>query len=422
MFSFYYFIIRRVRLSILFVRQISTYQTLRSVKYSYYLIIRTKPKILFDKLLFFLHNFIDMNRKNEKTLSVSEQYNVAKAKKIAIILILLALVFLFFVVSVFVGSGTLSFKEVFLAIFNKGSETARLIVRRIRFPRVIAALIAGGGLAVSGLVMQTVLKNPLASPTTLGVSNAAVFGANFAIIVVGAGAFHSTHGSWLSISNPYLVSTFSFLSAIIAAGSILLLARLKNLNASAIVLAGVAVSAIFQAGTTLIQYFASDTQVASAVYWTFGDLGRASYKTDLIMFIVVAVSTLFFFLKRWDFSAMSGGLAYAKTLGVNTRFMTIMSLLLASLITSVTVSFLGIIGFVGLTAPQFMKRIVGDDYRYLLPSSFLAGALLLLISDILGRLPIFGTSVPVGVVTSLIGGPVFLAILLRRKKNESENI
>ena len=377
---------------------------------------------MFDKLLFFLHNFIDMNRKNEKTLSVSEQYNVAKAKKIAIILILLALVFLFFVVSVFVGSGTLSFKEVFLAIFNKGSETARLIVRRIRFPRVIAALIAGGGLAVSGLVMQTVLKNPLASPTTLGVSNAAVFGANFAIIVVGAGAFHSTHGSWLSISNPYLVSTFSFLSAIIAAGSILLLARLKNLNASAIVLAGVAVSAIFQAGTTLIQYFASDTQVASAVYWTFGDLGRASYKTDLIMFIVVAVSTLFFFLKRWDFSAMSGGLAYAKTLGVNTRFMTIMSLLLASLITSVTVSFLGIIGFVGLTAPQFMKRIVGDDYRFLLPSSFLAGALLLLISDILGRLPIFGTSVPVGVVTSLIGGPIFLAILLRRKKNESENI
>lgn len=377
---------------------------------------------MFDKLLFFLHNFIDMNRKNEKTLSVSEQYNVAKAKKIAIILILLALVFLFFVVSVFVGSGTLSFKEVFLAIFNKGSETARLIVRRIRFPRVIAALIAGGGLAVSGLVMQTVLKNPLASPTTLGVSNAAVFGANFAIIVVGAGAFHSTHGSWLSISNPYLVSTFAFLSAIIAAGSILLLARLKNLNASAIVLAGVAVSAIFQAGTTLIQYFASDTQVASAVYWTFGDLGRASYKTDLIMFIVVAVSTLFFFLKRWDFSAMSGGIAYAKTLGVNTRFMTIMSLLLASLITSVTVSFLGIIGFVGLTAPQFMKRIVGDDYRFLLPSSFLAGALLLLISDILGRLPIFGTSVPVGVVTSLIGGPVFLTILLRRKKNESENI
>ena len=377
---------------------------------------------MFDKQLFFLHNFIDMNRKNEKTLSVSEQYNIAKAKKIAVIFILLALVFLFFVVSVFVGSGTLSFKEVFLAIFNKGSETARLIVRRIRFPRVIAALIAGGGLAVSGLVMQTVLKNPLASPTTLGVSNAAVFGANFAIIVVGAGAFHSTHGSWLSISNPYLVSTFSFLSAIIAAGSILLLARLKNLNASAIVLAGVAVSAIFQAGTTLIQYFASDTQVASAVYWTFGDLGRASYKTDLIMFIVVAVSTLFFFLKRWDFSAMSGGIAYAKTLGVNTRFMTIMSLLLASLITSVTVSFLGIIGFVGLTAPQFMKRIVGDDYRFLLPSSFLAGALLLLISDILGRLPIFGTSVPVGVVTSLIGGPVFLAILLRRKKNESENI
>lgn len=254
-----------------------------------------------------------MNRKNEKTLSVSEQYNVAKAKKSRLYLYFSRLFFVFrrerfrrqrhaFVQRSF--SCNIQQRQRNGAAYRPSHKVSARHRRAYCWRRSCGV----GACHADGF------ENPLASPTTLGVSNAAVFGANFAIIVVGAGAFHSTHGSWLSISNPYLVSTFSFLSAIIAAGSILLLARLKNLNASAIVLAGVAVSAIFQAGTTLIQYFASDTQVASAVYWTFGDLGRASYKTDLIMFIVVAVSTLFFFLKRWDFSAMSGGIAYAKPL------------------------------------------------------------------------------------------------------------
>lgn len=362
-----------------------------------------------------------MNKDSKQTLSLSRAYARTKTKKLAIIGVLFALVFLLFVVCVFVGSSNLSFKEVFLAIFGKGSVSARLIVRNIRLPRVVAALVAGGGLAISGLVMQTVLKNPLASPTTLGVSNAAVFGANFAIIVVGAGAFHSTHGNLLTIDNPYLVSTFAFIFAIIALGTILLLSKFGKFDSTAIVLAGVAVSSIFQAGTSLVQYFASDTRVASAVYWTFGDLARATYKTDLIIFIVVTVSFLFFFLKRWDFSAMTGGINYAKTLGVKTEPLTIISLLLASLITAVTVSFLGVIGFVGLIAPQFMKRIIGDDFGYLLPSSFLAGALLLLVSDVLGRVVIAGTSIPVGVVTSLIGGPVFLIILIGRKNRATEN-
>ena len=328
--------------------------------------------------------------------------------KAAVLVILAAAVVFAFILGNVVGTMDISVSDIIDTVSGNHTGTNNKVIWNIRLPRMILAALVGINLALSGSILQGVMKNPLADPSIIGISSGAgLFG--IVILVI--------FPQWQNF-----VPIAAFGGAMLAAAIIYLLAWKGGIDPTRIVLSGVAVSAIFQAGTTLIQYFASDTQVASAVYWTFGDLGRASYKTDLIMFIVVAVSTLFFFLKRWDFSAMSGGIAYAKTLGVNTRFMTIMSLLLASLITSVTVSFLGIIGFVGLTAPQFMKRIVGDDYRYLLPSSFLAGALLLLISDILGRLPIFGTSVPVGVVTSLIGGPVFLAILLRRKKNESENI
>lgn len=343
------------------------------------------------------------------------EYKKSVAKKSGVCLCLGVVTVLCFVLCLSVGSGKLTFVEVVRALFGKGDETNVLIMRNIRLPRVIAAVIAGGGLAISGGVMQSVLRNPVASPSTLGVGNAAVFGANFAIIVVGAGAFHSTHGTWLTIENPYLVSFFAFLFSVVSVGVILLLTRTKKFGSSSIVLSGVAIGAIFQAATTLVQYFASDTYVASAVYWTFGDLSRATYREDLIMAVVVAVGFVFFFIKRWDYSAMANGNSVASGLGVNTLATTIISLLLASLITAVCVAFLGIIGFIGLIAPQIMRKIIGDDFRFLLPTSFLCGATVLLVADTLGRIAIAGTTLPVGAITSLIGGPVFLYLLLKEK-------
>lgn len=348
-------------------------------------------------------------------MSVLSAYKQHRFKKLTVLIILIGVTFLLTVVSTMIGSSGLSFSEVFLALFGFGEKNTLLIVRNIRLPRVLAALVAGGGLAISGLIMQNVLKNPVASPSTLGVSSAAVFGANFAIIVLGAGAFHSTHGNWLTIDNPYLVSTFAFLMSILCVGVILLLSSLKHFSPSTIVLAGVAMGSIFQAGTTIIQYFAEDSQVASAVYWTFGDLGRATYGEDLIMGITVGIAFLYFFWKRWDYAAMANGMTVAKSLGVKTTRVTTVSLLFASLITAVCVSFLGIIGFIGLIAPQIMRRIIGDDYRYLLPCSLFMGASVLLASDTIGRLVLFGTSLPVGAVTSLLGGPLFLYLLLKEK-------
>lgn len=346
---------------------------------------------------------------------LTKAYKRHTIKKTITLVVLFVLTLFLTALCVFVGSSGISFFDVVKALFGFGDKTNQIIVWNIRFPRVLAAIVAGGGLAVSGCIMQNVLKNPMASPSTLGVGNASAFGANFAIIVLGAGAFHSTHGSWLTIDNPYLVTICSFVFALLSVGFILVMSAVKKFAPSTIVLAGVAIGSIFQAGTTILQYFAMDTQVASAVYWTFGDLGRASYQEDLIMAIVVVCSFVYFFFKRWDYSAMSNGMTYAKSVGVKTQSTTIVSLLLASLITAVCVSFLGIIGFVGLIAPQIMKRIVGDDYRFLLPATLLCGMSILLVADTVGRIVIMGTSLPVGAITSLLGGPMFLVLLLKEK-------
>ena len=351
--------------------------------------------------------------------TLTNAYQRHRLKKGLALFLLIALSALLAVVCILVGAKELSFAEVVCALFGVGEKQAVLTVQNIRLPRVIAAVLAGGGLAVSGLVMQNVLKNPIASPSTLGVGNAAVFGANFAIVVVGAGTFHSTHGNWLTIENPYLVSAFAFLSALLCVAIILFLSAIKGFSPPTVVLAGVAMGSMFQAATTIVQYFADDMQVASAVYWTFGDLSRANGRENLILAIVVGVSFLYFYGKRWDYAAMANGVALAKSLGVKTGRVTTVSLFLASLITAVCVSFLGLIGFVGLIAPQIMRKIIGDDYRYLLPCSFFCGACILLVSDTVGRLVIAGSSLPVGAVTSLLGGPLFFALLLKEKRHGS---
>lgn len=353
--------------------------------------------------------------------SIHSLYKKYALRKKAVLAVLFLLCLFFTVLCINAGASGMSPVDVLKALFGTGDETNILIVRNIRLPRVLAAVIAGTGLASAGCVMQTVLKNPMASPSTLGVSNAAVFGANFAIIVLGAGAFHSSDGDTVSINNPYIVTLCAFLFSVGGVALILLLSSRRRFSPETVVLSGIALGSLFSAATTIIQYFAFDTQVAAAVFWTFGDLGRASYRENVIMFAATAVSFVYFFLKRWDYNAMSNGEETARSLGVRTSSVRVFSLLFACIICAVCVSFLGIIGFVGLVAPQLVKRFVGSDYRYLLPSSALAGAALLLLSDTVARSLLPVVSLPVGAVTSLFGGPVFLWLLLRKKgdgKNE----
>ena len=198
---------------------------------------------------------------------------------------------------------------------------------------------------------------------------------------------------------------------------ILLLASLKGVSTEAVILAGVALSAFFGAATMLLQYFADDIQVAASVFWTFGDLGKAGWTENILIGITVVLAFAFFLVGRWEQNALLWGDEVAASLGIRVRNLRITAMLFSALTVAVTTAFLGIIGFIGLMAPHLARLFVGNDYRYLLISSALTGALLLLISDIIARSLIPPVILPVGIITSFAGAPLFLYLLTRRRKN-----
>ena len=339
-----------------------------------------------------------------------------KRNRTALTLLTLAVIVLAFV-CLFVGSSHMTAAECFAALAKKGSAAQVRIIWNIRIPRVLAAIIAGAGLAISGLIMQTDLNNPMASPSTLGVSNAAVFGANLSIIAF-AGGFLDT-GNHLSSytvgANPYATSLMAFLFSTVSILLILGLCRLRAFQPGVVVLAGIAIGSVWTAATTILQFYATDVGLSAAVIWTFGDLGRATYRTDCIMAVTVLTGLLFFTVMSWQFNALLSGDAAAKSMGVAVDKLRFVSMLLASVITAVCVSFLGIIGFVGIICPHVTKRILGQDHRVSVPASALSGSVLLLLADTLSRSIGNGSALPVGAITSLLGAPFFLAIIFTRK-------
>lgn len=335
------------------------------------------------------------------------------------IYILCFLVALMSFVCLFVGSSHMTIEDCFRALLKEGSAANVRIIWNIRIPRVLAALIAGAGLSVSGLVMQTTLNNAMASPSTLGVSNAAVFGANLSIIAF-SGGFLSTGNnvnSYMVGANPYATSLMAFLFAAVSILLVLALCRVRAFSPNVVVLAGIAMGAVWTAATTILQFYATDVGISAAVIWNFGDLGRATYKTDAIMFAVVLAGVIFFRLMAWNFNALLSGEAVAKTMGVNVDLLRFSAMLLASVITAVCVSFLGVIGFVGIICPHVTKRILGQDHRISIPVCMLSGSLLLLTADTFSRSMGNGSALPVGAITSLLGAPFFIAIIFSRKEN-----
>ena len=339
-----------------------------------------------------------------------------KKKRAAIALLAVAVVVLAFV-CMFVGSSHMTVAESVAALMKKGSAAQVRIIWNIRIPRVLAAVIAGAGLSVSGLIMQTNLNNPMASPSTLGVSNAAVFGANLSIIAF-AGGFLSTGNnvnSYMVGANPYATSVVAFIFSTISILLVLALCRIRSFVPGVVVLAGIAIGSVWTAMTTILQFYATDVGLSAAVIWTFGDLGRATYRTDLIMAAVVLAGLLFFCLMSWKFNALLSGDAAAKSMGVHVDLLRFASMLTASVITAVCVSFLGIIGFVGIICPHVTKRLLGQDHRVSIPASALSGSLLLLLADTFSRSMGNGSALPVGAITSLLGAPFFLAIIFSKK-------
>ena len=341
-----------------------------------------------------------------------------RRKNLAIILLLFIAVIGIGTACLFVGSSDMSFEAALNALLGSGNDAQSRIIWKIRVPRVLAAVIAGAGLSVAGLVLQTTLNNAMASPSTLGVSNAAVFGANLSIIAF-AGGFLTTGNNLQSFdvgANPYATSVMAFAFSTLSVLLILGLCKARSFSPNVVVLAGIAIGSVWTAATTILQFYATDVGLSAAVVWSFGDLGRATYRTDAIMAVVVVVGILFFLLMAWKYNALLSGEATARTMGVHVERLRFLSLLLASVITAVCVSFLGVIGFVGVICPHVTKKLLGQDHRVTVPVSCMMGSLLLLLADTLSRSVGNGSALPVGAITSLLGAPFFIAIIFGGKE------
>ncbi len=343
-------------------------------------------------------------------LRVREEYERYVGRKIFFIIFTSLLTVIVAGISATLGSYPISISEVYSIILkclvSNPESTEESIVWNLRMPRILLAIIAGAGLASSGAMTQGILRNPLATPYTLGISSAAGLGAAIAIIL-SKGIFV---GKYVIVGNAFL---FSLIPTFI----ILTLARVKGATPETMILAGIAMMYIFSAITTILMYFAEPEAVKSAYFWMVGDLGKASWGIIPPVFVSLLICFFLLMWKTWDVNVMiTSGDEVAKSLGVNPERERMFVMLVSSFLTASIISFTGTIGFVCLVAPHICRMIIGGDYRYLLPASALFGGALLLICDTIARTILAPVILPVGVITNCLGGPMFLYLLLKRRK------
>jgi len=270
---------------------------------------------------------------------------------------------------------------------------------------VILAIFAGMGLAIAGAAMQGILKNPLASPFTLGIASAASFGASLAIIL-GAGF----------IGGEYLIVGNAFIFTIMASLAVYGLAKYRGISPETMVLAGIAIMYLFSAMTSFLQYVGHAEQVHEVVFWMMGSLGRSSWDKVGIIALVTVLCSLILMRLSWDINTLGAGDETAKSLGVNVELVRVSGMMLAALITASVICFTGTIGFIGLVAPHITRMVVSGDHRFLLPASGLFGALLLLGADTVARTIMAPVILPVGIMTAFMGVPFFLYLFMKRRK------
>lgn len=345
---------------------------------------------------------------------IPEEYRGYIGRKITFLISLILMLAVALIVAISLGAAQLPILSVAKSL--AGMETTRqieVIVWNIRLPQALSAMVAGAGLAVAGSAMQSILRNPLGSPFTLGISHAAAFGAALSVMVLGGGIMTSSSVGAVHITNPYVTTVSAFIFSIVTSGIIVTVSRLRGATPEVMILTGVALGAFFTAGTMLLQFFADDVQLAAMVFWTFGDTARASWRELGYMAALTIGIACFFFSNSWNYNAIDAGDETAKGLGVRVERVRMVGMMMASVLTAVIISFLGIIGFVGLVVPHMVRRIIGSDNRFLLPASFVGGALLLLVSDTAARLMLAPHVLPVSVLTAFMGAPVFLYLIIR---------
>ncbi len=281
-----------------------------------------------------------------------------------------------------------------------------VIVRDIRLPMTLTALAVGGCLGVGGAVMQTILGNPLASPFTLGVSAAAGFGASLAILT----------GATLPFLPFATVPLAAFAGALGASGLVWGLSRLRGMSPEIMVLAGVATLFLFQALQSAAQYLASPEVLQSIVFWLFGSLLKAGWPAAAVTWAALLAGMAALAPDLWRLTALRLGDARAAAVGVEPERLRRRAFAITSALAAGAVAFVGVIGFVGLVAPHLARALVGEDHRFLIPGSALAGALIVCGASILSKIVSPGGVIPIGIVTALVGVPFLFALILKGRR------
>lgn len=332
----------------------------------------------------------------------SRAYLELGRKKIVFLLALAALLALSVVLGVCQGAFGLDVDQFWQGLLGRG-QVESAIIWKLRLPRIVMAMLVGCGLGLSGALCQAVLHNPLASPFTLGVASGAGFGAVLLIVFAPGCAYE-------------IIAAGSFGFALATSLLVTLVARLKNASSGTLILAGVAVMFLFSSLTSLLQYTGTKDQLQQIVFWFFGSLSKAAWPHIGLTALMVLVPLPLVMKWSWDLNLIMSGDEDAAALGVNVARLRLVCITLASLMTAGAICFTGVIGFIGLVAPHITRMLLGSDHRYLLPGSALVGALLVLNADTLGRTAWEPQIIPIGIVTSFIGVPFFIYLLLRKSR------
>ena len=333
------------------------------------------------------------------------EYRARTHRKIMILVGLTLALCLSFAVDLAWGPARYGLDQVIIALFNPDAVSAqvRAVVWDIRMPVAVMAIVVGAALSVAGAQMQTILANPLASPFTLGISAAASFGAALGIV---------TAVPLLPVAAGLIVPVNAFIMALLATLFIHFVSQVRGVTVQTVVLLGIALVFTFNALLAFVQYLASEQALSQVVFWTMGSLTKATWPKIWVTLAVLLIALPLFARNAWALTAIRLGEDKAASFGVNVRYIRLETMLIISLLASVPVSFVGTIGFVGLVGPHIARMILGEDQRFFLPGSVLAGALLLSVTSIVSKSIIPGVVFPIGIITALVGVPFFISLIL----------
>lgn len=349
--------------------------------------------------------------------TLGEEYRRSSKRRIAFILVTLVLTLAVSLYSICVSKYSIGFGEACNIIMNHFNGIVPVSYEdRLKdylvwdkfIPRAIVGVLVGAILAIGGAVMQTIVKNPLTDSYTTGISSGALFGVTI-FIILGFSIFPGITG------NPGMILN-AFVFALIPATVIILFSAFRKVTPTIMVLIGIAIMYIFTATVTLLKYTCSDENLVTIYEWTVGTLGKSVW--DFVPYLICAFAIIFtvMMLQSKNLNVLSSSDRSAMSLGVNPTRVRIICILTISVSTAIAVCFTGTIGFVGLVCPHIGRMLVGSNLRYLIPSSAVIGALMMIAADCLAR-SVGATGLPVGVITALVGGPVFLFFLIKQRKS-----